>query len=473
MERVLGMRLENRPQSVGSFAANLRGFEQVRDFIASSTVTALIDLPFALLFVGVMAWISPWLVLPVIGVFLLILVSGYVFQHRLHELSQSSYQAAAQRNATLIESLTGIETIKSQGAESLIQSRWERANQYLSTLNVKMRSMSATAMYSTATLQQFVSVCVILIGVYLISERQLTMGGMIAATMLAGRALAPAGQIVGLLMQYQGARTAMTSLEQIMAQPVERPEGSHFIQRPEFKGEIEFRHVSFAYPGQQGQSLDDVSFRINPGERVALIGKVGSGKTTLQKLIMGLYQPTSGAILFDGIDMRQLDPADVRRNLACVSQDITLFYGSLRENITFGMPHARDDAIVAAAETAGLSEFVQRHPQGFDMQVGERGELLSGGQRQGVGIARAVLHNAPLLLLDEPTSAMDFSTEALVTQRMQAFTEGKTVVLVTHRTSMLAFVDRVIVVDQGRIVADGPRERIMQALAAGRISRAA
>lgn len=473
MERVLGMRLENRPQSVGSFAANLRGFEQVRDFIASSTVTALIDLPFALLFVGVMAWISPWLVLPVIGVFLLILVSGYVFQHRLHELSQSSYQAAAQRNATLIESLTGIETIKSQGAESLIQSRWERANQYLSTLNVKMRSMSATAMYSTATLQQFVSVCVILIGVYLISERQLTMGGMIAATMLAGRALAPAGQIVGLLMQYQGARTAMTSLEQIMAQPVERPEGSHFIQRPEFKGEIEFRHVSFAYPGQQGQSLDDVSFKINPGERVALIGKVGSGKTTLQKLIMGLYQPTSGAIMLDGIDMRQLDPADVRRNLACVSQDITLFYGSLRENITFGMPHARDDAIVAAAETAGLSEFVQRHPQGFDMQVGERGELLSGGQRQGVGIARAVLHNAPLLLLDEPTSAMDFSTEALVTQRMQAFTEGKTVVLVTHRTSMLAFVDRVIVVDQGRIVADGPRERIMQALAAGRISRAA
>ena len=472
MERVLGMRLENRPQSVGSFAANLRGFEQVRDFIASSTVTALIDLPFALLFVGVMAWISPWLVLPVIGVFVLILVSAYVFQHRLHELSQSSYQAAAQRNATLIESLTGIETIKSQGAESLIQSRWERANQYLSALNVKMRSMSATAMYSTATLQQFVSVCVILIGVYLISERQLTMGGMIAATMLAGRALAPAGQIVGLLMQYQGARTAMTSLEQIMAQPVERPEGSHFIQRPEFKGEIEFRHVSFAYPGQQGHSLDDVSFKINPGERVALIGKVGSGKTTLQKLIMGLYQPTAGAILFDGIDMRQLDPADVRRNLGCVSQDITLFYGSLRENITFGMPHARDDAIVAAAETAGLSEFVQRHPQGFDMPVGERGELLSGGQRQGVGIARAVLHNAPLLLLDEPTSAMDFSTEALVTQRMQAFTEGKTVVLVTHRTSMLSFVDRVIVVDQGKIVADGPRERIMQALAAGRISRA-
>lgn len=473
MERVLGMRLENRPQSVGSFASNLRGFEQVRDFIASGTVTALIDLPFALLFVVVMAWISPWLILPVLTVFVLVLISGYVLQHRLHELSQSTYQASAQRNATLVESLTGIETIKSQGAENLIQAKWERSNQFLSTLNVKMRGLSATAMYSTATLQQFVSVCIILIGVYLISDKQLTMGGLIASTMLAGRALAPAGQIVGLLMQYQGARTAMESLDKIMAQPVERPEGSHFIQRPELKGEIEFRHVSFAYPGRQDMSLEDISFKVAPGEKVALIGKVGSGKTTLQKLIMGLYQPTAGAILLDGIDMRQLDPADVRRNLACVSQDVTLFYGSLRDNIIFGMPHARDDAIVAATETAGLTDFVQRHPQGFDLPVGERGELLSGGQRQGVGIARAVLHNAPLLLLDEPTSAMDFSTEALVTQRMQAFTQGKTVVLVTHRTSMLAFVDRVIVIDQGKVVADGPRERIMQALAAGRISRAA
>jgi len=472
MERVLGMRMENRPQSVGSFASNLRGFEQVRDFIASSTVTALIDLPFALLFVFVIAWISPWLILPVLAVFTLVVVSGYVLQHRLHELSQSTYQASAQRNATLVESLTGIETIKSQGAEGLIQARWERANQFLATLNVRMRGLSSTAMYTTYTLQQLMSVSIVLIGVYLITDKQLTMGALIAATMLAGRALAPAGQIVGLLMQYQGARTAMESLNKIMDQPVERPPGTNFIQRKEFKGEIEFRHVSFNYPGRQDAALDNISFKINAGEKVALIGKVGSGKTTLQKLILGLYQPKEGAVLLDGIDMRQLDPADVRRNLGHVSQDVTLFYGTLRENITFGMPHAQDESIVAATETAGMSEFVQRHPQGFDMPVGERGELLSGGQRQGVGIARAVLHNTPILLLDEPTSAMDFSTEATVTQRMQAFSEGKTVVLVTHRTSMLSFVDRVIVVDQGKIVADGPRERIMQALSAGRISRA-
>jgi ATP-binding cassette subfamily C protein LapB len=216
-----------------------------------------------------------------------------------------------------------------------------------------------------------------------------------------------------------------------------------------------------------------MSFKIAAGERVALIGRVGSGKSTIQRLIMGLYQPTEGAVLLDGIDLRQLDPADVRRNCAHVSQDVTLFYGTLRDNIALGLPYADDTAIVAAAEVAGMAEFVNRHPRGFDMPVGERGESLSGGQRQGVGLARAVLHNAPILLLDEPTSAMDFSTEAQITARMNAFVHDKTVVLVTHRTSMLAMVTRVIVVDGGKIVADGPRDRIMEALASGRIARAA
>jgi ATP-binding cassette subfamily C protein LapB len=321
---------------------------------------------------------------------------------------------------------------------------------------------------------------VILIGVYLIGERQITMGALIAAGMLAGRALAPAGQIVGLLMQYQGARTALESLDKLMAQPVERPSlaegGAPFVQRRDLKGEIELRGVRFAYPNRDDLALDGVSLRIAPGEKVAFIGRVGSGKSTIQRLVMGLFQPmdtNGGAVLLDGIDLRQLDPADVRRNMGCVSQDVLLFHGTLRENIAFGMPHADDTAIVAAAEIAGLSDFVHRHPKGFDMPVGERGEQLSGGQRQAVGIARAVLHNAPILLLDEPTSAMDFTTEAHVTQRLAEFAQGKTVLLVTHRTSLLQFVNRVIVVDNGRVVADGPRDRIMEALQSGRIARAA
>ena len=477
LERVLGLKMAHRPESVGSFASQLRGFEQVRDFIASGTVTALVDLPFTLLFVAVLVWLSPWLALPVVLVFALIVVIGWVLQHRLHQLSETTWQASAQRNATLIESLTGLETIKTQGAEGVIQARWERNNLFLARMNVRMRALSSNAMYGTAWLTQGVSVAVIVIGVYLINERQLTMGALIAASMLAGRALAPAGQIVGLLMQYQGARTALESLDKLMEKPIERPSAAEgaapFIQRRDLKGEIELRNVRFAYPNRDDAALDGVSFHIKPGERVALIGRVGSGKSTIQRLVMGLYEPSGGEVLLDGVDVRQLDPADVRRNIAYVSQDVLLFHGSLRDNIAFGLPHVDDTAIVAAAEVAGLTEFVQRHPKGFDLPVGERGELLSGGQRQAIGIARAVLHNAPLLLLDEPSSAMDFSTEAHVTQRLAAFAQGKTLLLVTHRTSLLSLVERVIVIDNGRVVADGPRERIMQALQSGRISKAA
>jgi ATP-binding cassette subfamily C protein LapB len=477
LERVLGLKMAHRPESVGSFASQLRGFEQVRDFIASGTVTTLIDLPFTLLFIAVLTWLSPWLAVPVVLVFALIVVIGWVLQHRLHQLSETTWQASAQRNATLIESLTGLETIKTQGAEGVIQARWERNNLFLARMNVRMRALSSGAMYSTAWLTQGVSVAVIVIGVYLINERQLTMGALIAASMLAGRALAPAGQVVGLLMQYQGARTALESLDKLMAKAVERPsvaEGAApFIQRRELKGEIEFRNVRFAYPNRDDAALDGVSFRIAPGEHVALIGRVGSGKSTIQRLVMGLYEPSGGEVLLDGVDVRQLDPADVRHNIGYVSQDVLLFHGSLRDNIAFGLPYADDGAVVAAAEVSGLHDFINRHPRGFDMAVGERGESLSGGQRQAVGIARAVLHNAPLLLLDEPSSAMDFSTETHVAQRLAAFAQGKTVLLVTHRTSLLSLVERVIVIDNGRVVADGPRERIMHALQSGRISKAA
>jgi ATP-binding cassette, subfamily C, bacterial LapB len=336
-----------------------------------------------------------------------------------------------------------------------------------------MRALSSKAMYGTAWLTQLVTVAIIIVGVYLISERALTMGALIAASMLSSRALAPAGQIVGLMMQYQGARTALESLNKVMAQPVERPVGENFIHRRELRGDIEFRNVKFSYPNRQDAALDGVNFKITAGERVALIGRVGSGKSTIERLILGLYQPADGAVLVDGIDLRQLDPADVRRNVGYVSQDVTLFYGTLRENITFGLPYADDSAVVAAAEIAGMSDFVNRHPRGFDMPVGERGESLSGGQRQGIGLARAVLHNAPILLLDEPTSAMDFSTESLITQRITSFAQNKTVVLVTHRISLLSMVTRVIVIDGGRVVADGPRDRIMEALQSGRIARAA
>ena len=472
MERVLGMRLEAKPASVGSFASNLRSFESVRDFIASATVTALIDFPFALIFLLVIAWISwPLVLIPIVGL-IVGLIYAYVVQHKMHELSETTYRASAQRNATLIESLTALETIKTQGAEGVIQNKWERATAFLARTSAQLRLLSASATNGAAAITQAVNVVLVIAGVYLIHERLLTMGGLIAVTMLGGRAIAPLGQAVGLLMQFQNARLSLSTLDKLMEQPVERPDAAAFIHRPELQGEIEFRNVSFNYPGQGEAALQNISLRIAPGDHVVVIGRTGSGKTTLQKLMLGLYQPSEGVVRIDGIDLRQLDPADLRRNVGFVGQDAMLFYGTLRENISIGAPYADDSAIVAAAEVAGLTQFVNRHPKGFDMMIGERGESLSGGQRQEVAIARAVLMDPPVLFFDEPTSAMDFSTEHGFKERLKRFAANKTLVIVTHRTSLIELATRIIVVDDGRIVADGPREQVVEALQSGRVGRA-
>jgi ATP-binding cassette subfamily C protein LapB len=272
--------------------------------------------------------------------------------------------------------------------------------------------------------------------------------------------------------RFNQARTALTILGNIMESPSEQEEGQHYIQHSTLRGLIEFDNVSFSYPGRDDQALRSISFHIKAGEKVGVIGRIGSGKTTLEKLILGLYQPDDGAVLIDGVDTRQIDPAELRRSIGFVPQDALLFYGTLRENIALGAPFADDRMIVAAAELAGISEFVGAHPRGFDMLIGERGESLSGGQRQEVAIARAVLMDPPVLFFDEPTSAMDFTTEAAFKERLRRFAAHKTMVIVTHRSSLIDLATRMIVVDDGRIVADGPREKVVQALQSGRIGRA-
>ncbi|MBL8503021.1 MAG: type I secretion system permease/ATPase [Rhodocyclaceae bacterium] len=472
MERVLGMRMADRPASVGSFAATLRSFESVRDFIASATVTALIDFPFAILFLLAMAWISwPLVFVPVLGG-IAMLVYSYVIQHKMQELSETTYRASALRNATLIESLTALETIKAHGAEGQMQAKWEKTAAFLARVSGELRLLSSSVMNGANTLQQFVNLAAVVAGVYLIHIGWLTMGGLIACTMLAGRAMQPMAQLVALMMQYQNARLALKSLEETMQRPTERANESAFIHRTEIRGEIEFRDVSFSYAKDTEPVLKNASLRIRPGEHVVVLGRVGSGKTTLQKLILGLYAPTSGAVYIDGVDLRQLDPADVRRNIGYVGQDTLLFYGSLRDNIAIGAPYADDQTIIEAAEMGGLAEFVNRHPQGFDMLIGERGESISGGQRQGVAMARAVLLDPPILLLDEPTSSMDFSSEEQLKERLRRFTEHKTMVIVTHRLSLLNLAHRIVVLDAGRVVADGPRDQVIADLQSGKVGKA-
>lgn len=472
MERVLGMQMVNRPASAGSFAANLRAFESVRDFITSTTVTAFIDLPFALIFLVLILWLGWAMAIPLVVGIVFLIVYALMLQPKMQALTETTYRATATRNSTLIESLVGLETIKAQCAEGVMQRKWEQSVAYLARIGADLRQLSASVVTSSASVQQLVTVGMVIIGVYLIADKQMSQGALIACVMLSSRALAPFSQIAGLLTQYQNAAMALSSLDKVVGQTVERPEEASFVRRERVKGEIEFSNVSFAYPGEHApEVLREISFRIQPGEHVAIIGKVGSGKSTINRLILGLYQPTSGSIKVDGVDIRQLDPAELRKSIGYVPQDVTLFYGSLRENITVGMPHVEDHGILHAAELAGLQELVGNHPKGFDLPIGERGESLSGGQRQSVAIARALVHEPTMLLLDEPSSSMDHSTEDNLKRRLQAYSQGKTMMLVTHRNSLLDLVDRLIVIDRGTIVADGPKKQVVEALAAGKVGR--
>src|SRR5690606_7267419 len=331
---------------------------------------------------------------------------------------------------------------------------------------------SALSVNAGAMVQQLANVAVIITGVYLIADKSLTMGALIACTLLTGRTLAPLTQVAGLATRFHHARSALAGLDHIMQLPVEHPPGKSYTHRPDFRGAVEFREVSFSYPGQEIEALSKVSFKIGAGERVGIIGRIGSGKSTIEKLILGFYQPGSGSIWIDGVDMQQLDPADLRRNIACVQQDPTLFFGTVRDNIVMGAPYVDDQAMLRAAEIAGVTEFVDRHPQGFDMPVGERGEGLSGGQRQSIAIARSLLLDPPLLLLDEPTNALDNRAEENLNNRLASQLEGKTLVLVTHRASMLSLVDRLIVMEGGRVIADGPKEQVLEALSGGKLHAA-
>ncbi len=471
MEHVLGMRLESRPASAGSFAANLRSFEAVRDFITSAAITAFIDLPFVVLFLIVIAWIAKLMVAPVVVAMVLVLLVNLITAARIHAEAETTQRAGAMRNATLIESLIGLETVKTLSAEGVMQHRWESSAEHLARTATRQRLLSTSTVNFAQLCFQLTYVSVVIVGVYLIAERELSLGGLIACSMLTGRAMAPLGQIAGLMTQYQTARTALSGLEDTMRSPIERPAGGHFLSRQTFDGNIEFRDVSFCYPGTDLSALKGVSFRIAAGEKVAVLGRSGSGKSTLLRLMLGLYQPSSGAVLIDGIDLRQLDPGELRRNVGYVPQDVMLFYGSLRDNLVLGAPHVEDEDIVRALEVASLAEFVNAHPSGIDAAVGERGAALSGGQRQGVALARAVIQAPPILLFDEPTGSMDHSTEEAVKKQLRTFLDKRTMLVITHRTALMDLVDRIIVIDQGRVVADGPKQQVVEALRQGRVGK--
>jgi ATP-binding cassette subfamily C protein LapB len=470
-EQVLGMKLSQRPGSAGVLTSTMREFETVRDFFTSATMVTLIDLPFAFMFVLVMYILGgPIALVPAIIMPLVVLI-GLYYQRKLKDVIKESMAENALKSALMFETVTGLETIKVQAAESHTQRRWEELTDKASYTGVKIRRISSHASHWAMFLQQMASVAIIIIGTYLIAAGDVSMGALIACVILSGRALAPLGQIAGLLTRMNQSKESLEQLNDLMSKDVERPKDKHFISVPQAKGRVEFRDVTFHYPDQSVPALNKANLIVQPGEHIGIIGAVGSGKTTLQRLLMNLYEPDSGTIMLDETDVRQVDPGDLRRNIGVVQQRPMLFYGSVRENITMGHETAPERAVLRAAELSGVMEFLRDTQHGLDTQVGERGEALSGGQQQAVAVARALLYDPPVMILDEPTASMDPASENRLMRRLHAITRDRTMVLITHKGSMLQLCSRLILMDRGRILADGPKEEILKRLQTGEFKR--
>ncbi|RKZ40396.1 MAG: type I secretion system permease/ATPase [Gammaproteobacteria bacterium] len=466
-EQVLGTRRIAHPRSVGAFANHLHEFESFRDFFTSATLTTLIDLPFALLFIAVIWALHHELAFIPLYAMPLVIAFSILIQFPLRKVIQHTFRASAQKHALLVETLAGMETIKTTRAEGEIQRRWEQLIGQIANFSLKSRFLSALSVNFSLFVQQMSTVVIIVYGVYLIAEGELTMGALIACTILTGRALAPLAQIASLFTRYHHSLSALRALNQVMKMPLERD--AKFLNRPPLQGNIEFKQVDFSYLEQALPALTKVSFQIQAGQRIGIIGRIGSGKSTIAKLILGLYQPKQGSILLDGVDNNQIDPAELRHQIGYVPQDIELFYGTVKDNIVMGASYLEDSVVLRAAQLAGVHEFVNRHPLGFDMPIYERGEGLSGGQRQAIVLARALLHNPPLLLFDEPTNSMDNRAEEQFKVRLQPYLKGKTFLLVTHRSSLLSLVEYLIVMDGGQVVAMGAKDKVLQALASGQV----
>ena len=460
-EQALGLRLESWPKSTGEFANTFQQFESIRAFFASATIVALVDLPFALIFLFVISYIGDALVAVPLITMSIVLTYALIINQPLRASVRATYAATAKKHSLLVESLRSIQTLRTLGAERYSQWAWEEATGDIAGKSHRTRQLSTSISTVTGLLSQVNMVVLVIIGVHEIIALNLTMGGLIAAVVLSSRAIAPMGQVATLLTQFQQTKAAFRSLETLMNSEVERKSTQSYVRRPEFDGDIKFKNVSFSYPEAETATLKDVSLSIQPGEHVGIIGRVGSGKTTLAKLMIALYRPGAGSLLVDNLDINQIDPADLRRNMGYLSQDIELIRGTIRENITLKDPSVDDDLVLRAAHIAGVDMFVNQLPRGYDTILGENGAGLSGGQRQSVALARTILLNDKLLVLDEPTNDMDNSTESVIRNRLFEYTRDKTLVLITHKAPMLKMVERLVVVDGGRILREGPRADVL------------
>jgi ATP-binding cassette subfamily C protein LapB len=464
----LNIRMEHRPDSSGAYAHQLAQVELVRDFFASATMSAISDLPFIVLFVAMTFAIGGPLGWVLVVAIPAILLMATVIQGALRRATASNFKQQADLHGVLVEAVDGLEDLKAAGAQGRFVRQYEQTTAAAADSMLRSRRITAWTTNLSAISQQLVTVVLLVWGVFLIDEKVITAGALVGGVMFSGRAIQPLQSVVMLAMRYQAARAAISSLNRIMKQPVERDVARNYVPRLDLSGRVGLHEVAFAYPATAGREsprvLDAVTLRFQAGERVAVLGRIGSGKSTILRLMAGLYEPAQGRVEADGIDLRQIDPADYRARVGFVSQDPRLFHGSLRDNVLLDRAAADPARLAEVAALTGLDRLVAAHPLGWDLPVGEAGGLLSGGQRQLVALARCLVTQPRILLMDEPTSSMDAQSEVAFLRQLQAAAGGCTLVMVTHRPAVLELVSRVIVVDAGKVVMDGPRDRVLAAL---------
>ncbi|VIO72259.1 Toxin RTX-I translocation ATP-binding protein [Bradyrhizobium ivorense] len=463
-EHVMAVKMAQRPTSVGIVANQLRDFDSVREFFTSGSVVSATDLLFAILFVGVLfiiagplAWI-PLVMLPIV------MLIGFLLQRPLDRAMRRLQAESAARHGVLVESLSGLETVRATGAEARMQTLWERSVAATARSSEDVHFWSSLSLTSASTAQQITSLLLVIVGIFLILDGKLSVGALVAANMLAGRVLAPIAGIASVITKGTQTISALKAIDRIMSLDRERSPHRSYVARRIEQGRIAFEDVSFAYPNAPGNALDKVTFKIEGGERVGIIGRVGSGKTTVGRLLLGFYEPQQGRILVDGVDSRQYDPSDLRAGIGFAMQDTDLFYGKLRDNIAIGKPEATDEEILLAARLSGVESFIAGHPMGYDMPISEGGRSLSGGQKQAIGLARVLIRKPRVLFLDEPTAHFDVRSEQEFLERLKGLGDRMTIVISTHRLSLLNMVDRLLLFDNGRLIADGPRDKVLAVL---------
>jgi ATP-binding cassette subfamily C protein LapB len=467
-EHVLSIKMAQRPASVGILANQMREFDSVREFFTSGTVVSVTDLLFAIVFIavlfmigGALAWI-PLLMLPIM------IAVGFCIQWPLERAMRKLQAEAAARHGVLVESLAGIETVRATAAEARMQNAWERSVAATARSGEDVHRWSSLALTSASTAQQLNYLLMVIVGVFLIIDGKITVGVLVASTMLSGRVLSPIAGIATVITRAAQTFITLKAINRVMHLERERPPERAYVTRRIEKGSVTFDNVSFRYPGANENALDKVSFKVSGGERIGIIGRVGSGKTTVGRLLTNFYDPLDGKVCVDDVDTRQYDPADLRAGVGFVLQDTDLFYGKIRDNIALGKPNATDEEILAAARLAGVESFIAGHPLGYDMPIAEGGRSLSGGQKQAIGLARALIRRPKILFLDEPTAHFDVRSEAEFLERLKALgEENLTIMISSHRLSLLAFVDRILLFERGKLVADGPRDKVIAMLRGG------